>query len=90
MTIKLTKSNINALSKIYNAGCHIGDPFAASSIGLHGSQMLSLESIGLVERSDETDLAFVISTQGSNWRMTDKGLDLVDQMPRHLLSDGWK
>jgi len=90
MTVKLTKSNINALSKIYKAACW-GNVFSASSIGLHGSQMLSLEGNGLVERADpdEGD-AFVISTQGSNWRVTEKGANLVDKMPKHLLMNGWK
>jgi hypothetical protein len=90
MTVKLTKSNINALSKIYKADACWGDVFSASSIGLHGSQMLSLEGNGLVERADpdEGD-AFVISTQGSNWRVTEKGANLVDKMPKHLLMNGW-
>lgn len=76
MVAKLTKSRSRSLRKIRSAGFLSGEPFAACQVNLHGTQVLSLESVGWVQRANGdqvAELPFLTDTQGDYWVVTPEG-----------------
>ena len=76
MVAKMTVSRERSLRNIRSAGFLSGEPFAASQVGLHGTQALSLERVGWIERFKEFDSAgvpFLVDTQGEYWTVTQEG-----------------
>lgn len=76
MVAKMTKSRAQSIRKIRSAGFLSGEPFAACQIGLHGTQVLSLERVGWVQRCEDlqaANLPFLADTQGEYWTVTSEG-----------------
>lgn len=76
MVAKMTKSRARSIRKIRSAGFLSGEPFAACQIGLHGTQVLSLERVGWIQRCDDfqvSNMPFLVDTQGEYWTVTQEG-----------------
>lgn len=79
MTPKLTLARWTALKKI---GRIEGETFIASSHGIAGATMLSLEQCGWVARVEEpTDQPFTVATQGAHWTITEAGRAAIAALP---------